>query len=106
MAAKYPIGIQTFSEIREQGLAYVDKTNLVYKLADGTKYNFLSRPRRFGKSLLVKTLQAYYQAGYLTIKDYEYGVFTLGFPNEEVREDFYANIAPNCGLQRTSIETN
>ena len=61
MAAKYPIGIQTFVEIREQGLEYVDKTAIVYKLANGTKYNFLSRPRRFGKSLLVTTLQAYFE---------------------------------------------
>ncbi len=61
MAAKYPIGIQTFSEIIENKMAYVDKTALVYKIANGTKNNFLSRPRRFGKSLLVTTLQAYFE---------------------------------------------
>lgn len=58
---KYPIGIQTFEVIRSQHMAYVDKTELVYKLANGTKNNFLSRPRRFGKSLLVTTLQAYFE---------------------------------------------
>lgn len=61
MAAKYPIGIQTFDKIISEGMAYVDKTALVYKLANGTQNNFLSRPRRFGKSLLVTTLQAYFE---------------------------------------------
>lgn len=58
---KYPIGIQTFSKIIEEGYAYVDKTALVYKLAKDGGYYFLSRPRRFGKSLLVTTLEAYSQ---------------------------------------------
>ena len=57
---KYPIGIQTFSEIREKGYVYVDKTDLVYSLAHEGKTYFLSRPRRFGKSLLVSTLEAYF----------------------------------------------
>ena len=57
---KYPIGIQTFSEIITQGYVYVDKTAHVYNLAHGGKYYFLSRPRRFGKSLLVSTLDAYF----------------------------------------------
>ena len=61
MAAKYPIGIQTFSEIIENKMAYVDKTDLVYKIVHGTKNSFLSRPRRFGKSLLVTTLQTYFE---------------------------------------------
>lgn len=60
MAAKYPIGIQTFENIIKGGMVYVDKTALVYKLANGEKNNFLSRPRRFGKSLLVSTLHAYF----------------------------------------------
>lgn len=55
--AKLPIGIQTFSEIREEGYAYVDKTPLIHRLVTEGKYYFLSRPRRFGKSLLVSTLQ-------------------------------------------------
>ena len=48
---KYPIGIQNFEDLRRNGYAYVDKTQFVYKLADEGKYYFLSRPRRFGKSL-------------------------------------------------------
>ena len=58
---KYPVGIQTFSQIIEQGYVYVDKTALVYRLVTGGKIYFLSRPRRFGKSLLVSTLKAYFQ---------------------------------------------
>ncbi len=57
---KYPIGIQTFSEIIRNNYVYVDKTDLVWKLADYSKYIFLSRPRRFGKSLLSSTLHSYF----------------------------------------------
>ena len=59
--AKLPIGIQTFSEIREEGYAYVDKTPLLHRLISEGKYYFLSRPRRFGKSLLVSTMQALFE---------------------------------------------
>ena len=58
---KYSIGIQSFEKIREDGYVYVDKTAQFYNLvSEGTIY-FLSRPRRFGKSLLVSTLKAYFQ---------------------------------------------
>ena len=58
---RYPIGIQTFSEIREKNYIYVDKTEYVYRMANGVaKYLFLSRPRRFGKSLLTSTLHSYF----------------------------------------------
>ena len=57
---KYPIGIQTFSEIIQKSYVYVDKTDLVWQLADYAKYIFLSRPRRFGKSLLSSTLHSYF----------------------------------------------
>ena len=58
---KYPIGIQTFSQLREDGYVYVDKTALIYQLVSTGKIYFLSRPRRFGKSLMLSTLEAYYQ---------------------------------------------
>ena len=58
---KYPIGIQTFAKIREENFLYFDKTKDVYQLAKNGGYFFLSRPRRFGKSLLVTTLEAYFQ---------------------------------------------
>jgi len=57
---RYPVGIQTFSEIIEKGYVYVDKTDLVWQLADYAKYIFLTRPRRFGKSLLSSTLHSYF----------------------------------------------
>lgn len=57
---KYPIGIQTFSEIIENGYVYVDKTGFIKDLTEG-KYYFLSRPRRFGKSLFLSTLEAYFE---------------------------------------------
>ena len=57
----YPIGIQSFSEIRNGGYVYVDKTSLIYSLTSTGKYYFLSRPRRFGKSLLVSTMEAYFR---------------------------------------------
>ena len=57
---KYPIGIQSFDQLIEDGYMYVDKTDLIYKLTHEGKIYFLSRPRRFGKSLLVSTLEIYY----------------------------------------------
>ena len=57
---KYPIGIQSFDQLREDGYVYVDKTDLVYSLVTGGKIYFLGRPRRFGKSLLVSTLEHYF----------------------------------------------
>lgn len=57
---KYPIGIQSFEKLRSNGYVYVDKTALIYKLADEGSYYFLSRPRRFGKSLLISTMEAYF----------------------------------------------
>ena len=60
MTRKYPVGIQTFSEIIKGGYVYVDKTDLVWQLANYAKYIFLSRPRRFGKSLLTSTLESYF----------------------------------------------
>lgn len=58
---KYPVGIQTFSEIIREGYVYVDKTDLVWQMAHYAKYIFMSRPRRFGKSLLTSTLESYFR---------------------------------------------
>ena len=57
---KYPIGIQSFEKIRREGYVYVDKTALMYKMVAEGSYYFLSRPRRFGKSLMVSTLEAFF----------------------------------------------
>ena len=85
---KYPIGIQSFETIRRDGYVYVDKTDLVYKLAQG-HVCFLSRPRRFGKSLLLSTLKAYFEGrkdlfqnlllGFLETKWTQYPVLTFDF---------------------------
>jgi hypothetical protein len=58
----YPVGLQNFAELRKRGAVYVDKTDLVYKLTHDYKFVFLSRPRRFGKTLLTSTLQHYFEA--------------------------------------------
>ena len=74
---KYPVGIQTFEEIREKGYLYIDKTKYIVDFREkGMKYVFLSRPRRFGKSLFASTLQAYFEGRKelfegLAITDYE-----------------------------------
>ena len=60
MSKIYPVGIQSFEEIQRGGYCYVDKTALIYQLVKTGKYYFLSRPRRFGKSLLISTLEAYF----------------------------------------------
>lgn len=57
----YPIGIQNFESLRKDGYLYVDKTALIHQLVTTGRYYFLSRPRRFGKSLLISTLEAYFQ---------------------------------------------
>ena len=61
MAKKYPIGIQDFEKLRKEGYYYIDKTSYVYDLVEKGNYYFLSRPRRFGKSLLISTIEAYFE---------------------------------------------
>ena len=59
---KLPAGMQSFKKIREENYLYVDKTDMIWKLViNGFKYNYLIRPRRFGKSLLVDTLLSYFE---------------------------------------------
>ena len=58
---KFPIGVQNFEKIRKDGYFYIDKTALIYKLVKTGSYYFLSRPRRFGKSLLISTFEAYFK---------------------------------------------
>ena len=61
MGKLYPVGIQNFEKLRRDGYWYVDKTEQMYRLVTTGSYYFLSRPRRFGKSLLISTLEAYFQ---------------------------------------------
>lgn len=66
---KLPIGIQTFEKMREESYLYVDKTELVWRLAYTSTPYFLSRPRRFGKSLLLSTFEAYFEGKKNFLKD-------------------------------------
>ena len=93
---KYPIGIQSFSQIIEDGYVYADKTALVYDLVTTGKVYFLSRPRRFGKSLLVSTLECYFRAREELFKGlamerleknwYAYPVFKIDFNGGEYKQ--------------------
>ena len=107
---RYPIGIQTFSEIIRGGYVYVDKTDLVWQLVNYAKYIFMSRPRRFGKSLLTSTLESYFQGERelfegLKIMELEkdwqkYPVFHLDLssakhmPPEQIREELWNLLTP------------
>jgi hypothetical protein len=71
MIQKYPVGLQDFGEVRTGGYVYVDKTEFAYKLVEQGKYYFLSRPRRFGKSLFISTLECLF----LTKKELFKGLF-------------------------------
>lgn len=68
----YPIGIQNFEKIRKEGFFYVDKTALVYQMVKTGSYYFLSRPRRFGKSLLVSTLEYIFGEKRNSLKDWRW----------------------------------
>ena len=109
---KYPVGIQTFSEIIEEHYLYVDKTEFVYKLANDSKYIFLSRPRRFGKSLLMSTLEEYFK-GHRQLfkglaidrleKDWpEYPVFRLDLSGENYIDS--SRLIENIGFNLDRIE--
>jgi hypothetical protein len=69
MARKYPIGLQSFREIREGGFVYIDKTEKIHQMVDSGKYYFLSRPRRFGKSLLLDTMSELFSGSEELFKD-------------------------------------
>jgi Predicted AAA-ATPase len=73
MFQKYPIGIQSFEEIRTGNFVYIDKTSYVHRLVEGSKFYFLSRPRRFGKSLFVNAIEALFHGK----RDLFKGLFTI-----------------------------
>ena len=99
---KYPIGIQTFEKLRDSGYVYVDKTDLVYRLVTEGDVYFLSRPRRFGKSLLLSTIKAYFQGKkqlfeglameQLETEWNEYPVFHIDFNGKNFTEPDTLNI--------------
>ena len=113
---KYPIGIQSFEKIIQDGYVYVDKTDLIYKLVTEGNIYFLSRPRRFGKSLLISTLKNYFLGRKELFKGLaidklekvwaEYPVFHIAFSNgnfadgqtlRQVLEDYIAEFETEYG---------
>ena len=111
---KLPIGIQDFESIRKEGYLYVDKTRYIYELFHGGKPYFLSRPRRFGKSLLLSTMRAYFEgkkelfAG-LKIEELErenpdawqeYPVFYIDFNKDNFRADNAIEEVLNAHLKK------
>lgn len=110
---KYPIGIQSFSKLRTNGYLYVDKTAVIHRLASNSNTFFLSRPRRFGKSLLMSTLEAYFKGEKnlfkgLAIEDLEkewecYPVFRFDLSGENF--DHPDRLIWHIGGELDSIET-
>ena len=111
---KLPISIQTFEEIISKDMIYVDKTAYIWELTQNGKYYFLSRPRRFGKSLLLSTLKAYFEGKaelfkglfiYDKEKDWKkYPIIQLDYALIQYRKDtetFEASV-PEAGI--TSVE--
>ena len=98
---KYPIGIQTFEKIREGGYIYADKTGYVYRLAQQFQFVFLSRPRRFGKSLLLSTMKSYFEGRRDLFEGLEAGRYDIMIngvdvtPEREQKYDFSTPYAYN-----------
>ena len=101
-AQKYPVGIQTFSKIIEEGYTYVDKTAFIKPLLSQGQYIFLSRPRRFGKSLMLSTLEAYFEGRRELFKGLAADSMDLDWtPSPVLRFDFNAeNFSLEDGLER------
>ena len=107
---KLPIGIQTFEKLREGNYLYVDKTAMVYQIASVSVPYFLSRPRRFGKSLLISTFEAYFQGRKdlfqglaiekLETKWEQYPVFHLDLNAENYKNADSLRIILNSNLER------
>ena len=102
----YPVGIQTFSDLREENYLYIDKTEYVYRMThSASKYMFLSRPRRFGKSLLVSTLHAYFEGR----KDLFQGLAIERLEKEWAQHPvlhFDMSTAKNMGREQLESELN
>ena len=98
---RYPVGIQTFSKIIEEGYVYVDKTSYIKPLLSQGQFIFLSRPRRFGKSLLLSTLKAYFEGRRELFKGLAADRMDLDWtPSPVFRFDFNAeNFSKEEGLE-------
>ena len=99
---RLPVGIQSFEEIRKDGYLYVDKTDIIWQLANrGKKYNYLSRPRRFGKSVLVDTLEAYFMGK----KDLFEGLKIMQLETEWVKRPVIRLDMSRAGAEPESIQS-
>lgn len=97
-----PVGIQSFEEIRKGGYLYVDKTDIIWKLVNGAKkYSYLSRPRRFGKSVLVDTLEAYFAGK----KDLFEGLKIMGLEKEWIKRPVIRLDMSAAGAEPDSIRS-
>ena len=101
-ALRYPVGIQTFSKIIEDGFVYVDKTAYIKSLLNQGQYIFLSRPRRFGKSLMLSTLEAYFEGRRDLFKGLAADRMDLDWtPSPVLRFDFSAeNFSLDNGIEQ------
>ena len=100
---RLPVGIQTFSEIIERDCLYIDKTEYIWNMMHLSKYIFLSRPRRFGKSLLVSTLQAYFEGR----RDLFKGLYIDGVEKEWMQYPvlrFDMSTAKHCNKEELELE--
>ena len=95
----YPIGIQNFEKIRKDGYFYIDKTALIYQMVKTGSYYFLSRPRRFGKSLLISTLEAYF----LGKKELFEGLAMEKLEKDYGREPTLEEVSEEIGATREEI---
>lgn len=99
---RLPVGIQSFEIIRKDGYLYVDKTDIIWQLANkGKKYNYLSRPRRFGKSVLVDTLESYF----LGKKELFEGLKIMQMETEWVRRPVIRLDMSQAGAEPESIQS-
>jgi len=102
---KFSLGVQHFPKLREEGLLYIDKTEWIYRLVNGGSAYFLSRPRRFGKSLLVSTLEALFQGKrnlfsslWIDGSDYEWKEYPV------IRLDLSRAVSENVAALATSLQ--
>ncbi len=102
---RYPIGVQTFRDIVEGGYLYIDKTGFVHSLAEDYKYVFLSRPRRFGKSLLSSTLHCYFEGKEELFEGLEAGRLKKGWTRHPVFH-FDLSTAKHCNEGQLLSELN
>ena len=103
---KLPIGIQTFSEIITKDYLYIDKTKEAYELIEsGAKFYFLSRPRRFGKSLFLSTLQSIFEGKKELFEDlYIYDKWDWDTSYPVIKIDFFGDLRSAQSLEKTILK--